>query len=226
MPVLRDRRQGSPGDPALRGRRGPRDPRHRPASADPHPAHLAPAHPVCPGSHRRRWPAARSHVRGGRRSRPVGGDRRRRLSTGLQCRPLGWPVGRPPAPPPDGRPGVRMAARVKEARFRKQAAAAIVAVSALAACSPGGGPTLATFPAGTIGPTRTAGPAAAETRLELVRVLGERNLVLRDTDAPFRPPEDVTFTTTPRAVYQVVLPDAPTEGFIVVYEFPDATAAA
>ncbi len=119
-----------------------------------------------------------------------------------------------------------MATRVKEARFRKRAAAVIVAVSALAACSPGGGPTLATFPAGTIGPTRTAGPAAAQTRLELVRVLGERNLVLRDTDAPFRPPEDVTFTTTPRAVYQVVLPDAPTEGFIVVYEFPDATAAA
>ena len=104
-------------------------------------------------------------------------------------------------------------------------AAAFVAV-VLAACAPGDGPTLATFPAGTIGPARTAGAAAAQTRIELVRVLGERNLVLRDTEAPFRPPEDVTFTTTPRAIYQVVLPDAPTEGFIVVYEFPDATAAA
>jgi hypothetical protein len=104
--------------------------------------------------------------------------------------------------------------------------AAIVVAGALAGCAPGDGPILATFPAGTIGPGRTAGPAAGQTRTELVRVLGERNLVLRDTEAPFRPPEDLTFTTTPRAVYQVVLPDAPTEGFIVVYEFPDATAAA
>lgn len=110
-------------------------------------------------------------------------------------------------------------------RTRHLASAVLIVAGTLAACTPGG-PTLATFPAGTIGPTRTAGAAAAQTRLEIVRVLGERNLVLRDTDAPFRPPEDVTFTTTPRAIYQVVLPDAPTEGFIVVYEFPDATAAA
>lgn len=104
--------------------------------------------------------------------------------------------------------------------------AAVLVLGALAACTPGGGPVLATFPAGTIGPARTAGPAAAQTRIELVRVLGERNFQLRDTEAPFRPPEDVTFTAAPRAVYQVVLPNAPTEGFIVVYEFADATAAA
>ena len=106
------------------------------------------------------------------------------------------------------------------------AAAAVVVAGVLAGCAPGDGPILATFPAGSLGPERTAGQAAAQTRIELVRVLGERNLVLRDTEAPFRPPEDVTFTTTPRAIYQVVLPNAPTEGFIVVYEFPDAAAAA
>ena len=106
------------------------------------------------------------------------------------------------------------------------AVAAFFVAGMLGACSPGTGPTLATFPAGTIGPARTVGPTVAQTRIELVRVLGERNLVLRDTETPFRPPEDVTFTATPRAVYQVVLPNAPTEGFIVVYEFPDATAAA
>jgi hypothetical protein len=117
-----------------------------------------------------------------------------------------------------------MAARVT--RRSAAAAFAFVIAGALAACAPGDGPILATFPAGTLGPARTAGPAAARTRVELVRVLGERNLVLRDTEAPFRPPEDVTFTTTPRAIYQVVLPNAPTEGFIVVYEFPDATTAA
>ena len=42
---------------------------------------------------------------------------------------------------------------------------------------------------------------------------------------PFRPPEDARFTTTPRALYQVILPKAPQEGFIVVYEFPDPTTA-
>jgi hypothetical protein len=42
----------------------------------------------------------------------------------------------------------------------------------------------------------------------------------------FRPPEDARFTVTPRALYQVILPQAPQEGFIVVYEFPDPTAAA
>jgi len=30
----------------------------------------------------------------------------------------------------------------------------------------------------------------------------------------------------PRAVYQVLLPKDPSKGFIVVYEFPDATSAA
>ncbi len=104
--------------------------------------------------------------------------------------------------------------------------AALVIVGALTACSPGADSGLATFPSGTLGPARTAGAAAAQTRLELVRVLGERNLVLRDGEIPFRPPEDATFTTTPRALYQVVLPDAPSEGFIVVYEFPDPAAAA
>ena len=97
---------------------------------------------------------------------------------------------------------------------------------AVAACAPGGGVAVASFPPGSLGPATTAGAAAAQTRNELVRVLGERNLVLQDTQAPFRPPEDTTFTTTPRALYQVILPDAPSEGFIVVYEFPDPTIAA
>jgi hypothetical protein len=82
-------------------------------------------------------------------------------------------------------------------------------------------------PAGpSLGPTRTAGVAAAQTRGELERVLGGRSLILRDTQAPFRPPEDQRFTVAPRALYQVILPQAPTEGFIVVYEFADPAAAA
>jgi hypothetical protein len=99
------------------------------------------------------------------------------------------------------------------------------AVFAVAACAPGG-LSVASFPTGSLGPAMTAGTAAAQTRAELVRVLGEHHLVLQDTEAPFRPAEDLTFTTAPRAVYQVILPDAPSEGYVVVYEFPDPTAAA
>jgi hypothetical protein len=99
-------------------------------------------------------------------------------------------------------------------------------VLALAACAPNGAAVITPAPVTTAGPTRTAGPVVAQTRAELVRVLGGRNLILQDSAAPFRPPEDARFTVTPRALYQVILPQAPQEGFIVVYEFPDPTTAA
>lgn len=76
------------------------------------------------------------------------------------------------------------------------------------------------------GPSRTPGAVVERTRGDLVRVLGERNLVLQDSQAPFRPPEDGTFTVAPRGLYQVILPEAPGEGFIVVYEFASPTEAA
>ena len=112
-----------------------------------------------------------------------------------------------------------------------RASAALIAVAAapflFTACSPAGDvapPSTGVVPA-TQAPTRSVGPAVAQTRAELVRVLGTKNLVLQDSQAQFRPPEDARFTTTPRALYQVILPQAPDEGFIVVYEFPDPTAA-
>lgn len=95
----------------------------------------------------------------------------------------------------------------------------------VAGCGPGGGVALETFPAGSLGPSGTVGPAVVQTRGELVRALGQRNLVLQDSQAAFRPPEDRRFTETPRALYQVILPDAPTQGFIVVYDFADPTDA-
>jgi hypothetical protein len=110
----------------------------------------------------------------------------------------------------------------------RPAAAVAVAILALAACAPSASaPTVAPPSAvRSLGPTRTVGPAVAQTRADLVRVLGSRNLVLQDSQAAFRPPEDARFTATPRALYQVILPEAPTEGFIVVYEFGDPSAAA
>jgi hypothetical protein len=117
-----------------------------------------------------------------------------------------------------------MATRLIAAR-RRLTAIAVMAGLIVGACSGSG--TAAPQPPveQSLGPTRTVGPAVAQTRADLVRVLGTRNLVLQDSQAPFRPPEDARFTTTPRALYQVILPDAPSEGFIVVYEFADAASA-
>lgn len=115
-------------------------------------------------------------------------------------------------------------------RLTRASAALVVAVAApllLSACAPAGDaapPSAAVVPA-TGAPTRSVGPAVAQTRAELVRVLGTKNLVLQDSQAQFRPPEDARFTRTPRALYQVILPQAPGEGFIVVYEFPDPPTA-
>jgi hypothetical protein len=83
-----------------------------------------------------------------------------------------------------------------------------------------------TFPPVSIGPTRTVSPAVNLTRAELVRVLGEANLVLADTQTPIRPAEAPLLAGAPRAVYQVTLPEDPTRGVIVVYEFSDAGRAA
>jgi hypothetical protein len=114
-----------------------------------------------------------------------------------------------------------MAARVR-GPVRAGFAAAALAALLVAGC----GTSVTTIPEGTLGPVGTVGPSVGQTRNELVRVLGEHNLVLQDSEAPFRPAEDALFTTTPRRLYQVILPDAPSEGFIVVYEFADPATAA
>lgn len=85
------------------------------------------------------------------------------------------------------------------------------------------GPSL---PVASVGPGMTVSPAVSQTRIELVRALGEHNLVLTDTQSPVRPAEAPLLGAAPRAVYQVVLPKDPTHGYIVVYEFPDPIRAA
>lgn len=83
-----------------------------------------------------------------------------------------------------------------------------------------------TFPPASIRPSRTVTPAVNQTRAELVRVLGEVNLVLSDTQVAVRPTEAPLLAEAPRVVYQVILPDDPTRGFVVVYEFSDSARAA
>ena len=106
---------------------------------------------------------------------------------------------------------------------------ALVAIAAIvvavAACSPSDGASV-TCPVGSIGPDRTVSPAVGLTRGQIAVALGGQNLILTDTESPYRPPESAMLATAPRAVYQVTLPDDPTGGFIVVYEFADASQAA
>jgi hypothetical protein len=104
------------------------------------------------------------------------------------------------------------------------AALALAAAGVVGACAASEGP-ITTVPPASVGPARTVSPAVALTRGDLGRVLGERSLNLVDAQVPFRPAEAVTLTDAPRAVYQVVLPEDPGSGFIVVYELLDPQAA-
>lgn len=102
---------------------------------------------------------------------------------------------------------------------------ALAAGLATAGCAAGDGPA-STFPPTSFGPARSVSAAVAQTRGELVRVLGERRLTLVDAPVPFRPAEGRRLTDAPRAVFQVVLPEDPGRGYIVVYELPDPGQAA
>ena len=75
-------------------------------------------------------------------------------------------------------------------------------------------------------PLTTVSAAVELTRLQVARALGAAQFQLTVPNVPFRPPESPRLTDVPRAVYQVLLPNDPTHGFIVIYEFPDSNMAA
>jgi hypothetical protein len=116
-----------------------------------------------------------------------------------------------------------VAARVTRLRTRLLGAAIVVLVAA--GCATDGG-AVASVPVASIAPATTVSPAVGQTRAELVRVLSSASLVLADTQSPVRPAEAPLLATAPRAVFQVVLPEDPDRGFIVVYEFSDSSRAA
>jgi hypothetical protein len=105
-------------------------------------------------------------------------------------------------------------------------ATALVLLMALPAACATTEPPVQSAPAVTVGPAMTVSPAVNQTRAELVRVLSASSLVLADTQSPVRPAESPLLVDAPRAVFQVTLPEDPTRGFIVVYEFSDSTRAA
>ena len=68
--------------------------------------------------------------------------------------------------------------------------------------------------------------AIADARGQVARALARDGLQLEDARQPFRPAESTALARAPRGIFQVVLPDDPGHGFIVIYEFRDEASAA
>lgn len=111
-------------------------------------------------------------------------------------------------------------------RARGVSVALVLVAASVAGCSSPAGSPAVTYPPVSAPPAVATSGAVLATRAELVRVLGTRNLVLQDAQVPFRPAEGPALASAPRAVYQVILPDDPGKGQIVVYELRDAPTAA
>jgi hypothetical protein len=114
------------------------------------------------------------------------------------------------------------------ARLRLPSRLAVVAMAGIAiivAGCRGGGST-----GGALSSTTDAVPsyslAIADARGQVARALVRDGLQLQDARQPFRPPESAALAQAPRGIFQVVLPDDPGHGFIVIYEFRDEASAA
>jgi hypothetical protein len=104
----------------------------------------------------------------------------------------------------------------------------LVAALGLAGCGLGANNSPASFAAATVGPAATVTAAVAQTGGAIATALASISSVaiqFGDATRPYRPPESARLRDAPRAVYQVIVPDRPDSGFIVVYEFADAAAA-
>jgi hypothetical protein len=105
--------------------------------------------------------------------------------------------------------------------------AAALAV-ALAGCGFGADGRPASFPAPSVGPAAGVTGAVDQTRGVIANALASISSVAVQfgvATRPYRPPESSRLRDAPRAVFQVILPDQPDAGFVVIYEFPDAAAA-
>lgn len=112
--------------------------------------------------------------------------------------------------------------------MRGRAALLTVAIAAtattLAACGPATTRSPSPPPAS---PAATVTAAVAQTRGAIAAALATAGVAVQFSDAarPYRPAESARLRSAPRAVFQVLLPDRPDAGFIVVYEFPDTASA-
>ena len=105
--------------------------------------------------------------------------------------------------------------------------AALVVAALVAGCGIGANGSPASFAPPNVGPSATVTGATAQTRGEIASALASvpSGIQFGDATRPYRPPESGRLRDAARAVYQVVLPEQPDGGYIVVYEFPDAAAA-
>jgi hypothetical protein len=101
----------------------------------------------------------------------------------------------------------------------------LVAALALAGCGIGANGSPASFAPASVGPDATVTGATAQTRGAIAAALSSVAVQFGDATRPYLPPESARLRAAPRAVYQVVLPDQPDAGYVVVYEFADAAAA-
>lgn len=104
-------------------------------------------------------------------------------------------------------------------------AVVLVAALSLAGCGIGANSNPASIPATSEVPAATVSGAVVQTRGAIAATLSSVAVQFGDAIRPYRPAESGRLRDAPRAVYQVVLPDQPDAGFIVVYEFRDAASA-
>jgi hypothetical protein len=102
---------------------------------------------------------------------------------------------------------------------------ALAAVVALGSAGCGIGASSGAAPTVQPSPSASVSPAIAGTASHVRTALGARGLQLSVPQVPFRPAEAPLLVAAPRAVYQVLLPDDPEHGYLVIYEFTDPPAA-
>jgi hypothetical protein len=113
--------------------------------------------------------------------------------------------------------------------MRRLGSSAVLAAAALsvllAGCGIGANGSPASLPIPSVGPVATTGAATAQTRGAIVTALSSAAVQFGDASRPYRPPESPRLRNAPRSVFQVIVPNHPDAGYIVVYEFRDASAA-
>lgn len=114
---------------------------------------------------------------------------------------------------------------VKGAGARVAGLVALVVAGLVAGCGVAAEQQPPTFPAASVAPGPTVSGAVAGTRAAIAAALAPTGLQLEDAAAAYRTAEPRGLAAAPRKVFQATLPDDPDGGFIVVYEFPDASMA-
>lgn len=100
-----------------------------------------------------------------------------------------------------------------------------LAAGLLGGCGVGAAQSPIPVPPASRAPEATVSGAVDQARAAVAAALASRNLQLTAATRDYRTAEPRALAAAPRRVYQVTLPDDPEGGFIVVYEFRDASAA-